>query len=331
MPSVAPQILVDAVLDAISQSGEGGGLISAVREHPRRFAIDGPDGPVLLWVYAWTLTPGGRPQLANEYRIQMTSVGSPLPLNPEGPTLLIGFEPVLGMFAGFDVGLHRTFAIGSPSVQIDIGSLRQALQDGLAFHRKSNDEIAVAIRPDQFMAYARNAEALHKSGRNFPTFRALSRVASFLPISEAELAALSTERRRLVRVVSRISRDANFTDQVLNAYGHRCAVTRAQLRLVDAAHILPVAAPDSPDHVVNGIALSPTYHRAFDSGLIYLEENHVMAINPRRVDLLSGLELAGGLDALRGSLGKIHLPADRRQWPDARLVRRANSYRRIER
>jgi putative restriction endonuclease len=55
------------------------------------------------------------------------------------------------------------------------------------------------------------------------------------------------------------------------AYGNRCAVTRVQLRLVDAAHILPVGTTGSADHVRNGIALSPTYHRAFDAGLIYLD------------------------------------------------------------
>lgn len=330
MPSVRPQDLVDALLEAISQSGEAGALVSSVRTHPRRFAVSGPDGPLRLWIYAWTLTPGGRPQLANEYRIQMTSVQSPLPLNPDGPTLLVGYEPSMGMFAGFDVGLHRTFTTGSPSVQVDIDSLRQALQDGLAFHRKTNGEITVAVRPDRFMAYARNAEALHRGGKDLPTFRALAKASSLAPIPEIDLAALNTERRRLVQVVRRASRDANFSDQVLNAYGRRCAVTRTQLRLVDAAHILPVAAPKSPDHVVNGIALSPTYHRAFDSGLIYLDDRLVMAVNPKRLNLLSSLNLAGGLDVFSAPLGRIHLPADRRQWPDVRLIRRANAYRRIE-
>lgn len=330
MPPLGPQELVDAILDGIIQSGEAGAFLSASRAHPRRFAVDGPEGSVLLWVYAWTLTPGGRPQLGNEYRIQMTSVQSPLAMNPDGPTLLLGYEPSLQMFAGFDVRRHATFTSGSPSVQIDIESLRQALQDGLAFHRKSNNEVAIAVRPDQLMAYARTARALHRGGRNLATFRALARASSLQSVSAATLEALSPQRRRLVSVVERLSRSANFVTQVLDAYGHRCAVTRSQLRLVDAAHILPVAAPSSPDHVINGIALSPTYHRAFDGGLIYLSERHVMTVNPKRAHLLEGLHLAGGLDALRASLGRIHLPADRRQWPDTRLIRRANAYRRIE-
>jgi len=53
-----------------------------------------------------------------------------------------------------------------------------------------------------------------------------------------------------------------------------------QLRLVDAAHILPVHTEETIDDVRNGIALSPTYHRAFDGGLIYLDENYAMRINP---------------------------------------------------
>jgi putative restriction endonuclease len=55
-----------------------------------------------------------------------------------------------------------------------------------------------------------------------------------------------------------------------------------QLRLVDAAHILPVGAVDSTDDVQNGVALSPTYHRAFDNALIFLDENLVMKINPSK-------------------------------------------------
>jgi hypothetical protein len=46
--------------------------------------------------------------------------------------------------------------------------------------------------------------------------------------------AVSEPRRRIVQTVSRLSRAANFRLQTLNAYGNRCAVTRAQLRLVDA-------------------------------------------------------------------------------------------------
>jgi putative restriction endonuclease len=214
-------------------------------------------------------------------------------------------------------------------VQIDMSALRQALQDGLAFHRKENNEIAVAIRPDQLMTYSRNAAELHRFGRQPRMLDMLSRASLRQEIAVPEIEHLGTERRRILETVSRMSRAANFREQVLNGYGHRCAVTRLQLRLVDAAHILPVAAPGSADHIVNGIALSPTYHRAFDCGLIYLDERYVMRCNADREPELKTLNLDGGLNEFKASLGKIHLPADRRQWPDLRFIRKANRYRRI--
>jgi putative restriction endonuclease len=102
-----------------------------------------------------------------------------------------------------------------------------------------------------------------------------------------------------------------------------------QLKLVDAAHILPVAAPGSLDHIVNGIALSATYHWAFDNGLIFLDERYVMKVNAEREQQLAQLQLDGGLLAFKGPLGKIHLPADQQQCPDVRFIRTANKYRRI--
>ena len=106
-------------------------------------------------------------------------------------------------------------------------------------------------------------------------------------------------------------------------------MTRSQLRLVEAAHILPAAAEGSIDHVVNGIALSPTYHRAFDSGLIYIDNEFNMQVNPKKLSDLEILNLGGGIDQFRSPLGRIHLPADRGQWPDIRIVSRANKFRGI--
>jgi putative restriction endonuclease len=103
-----------------------------------------------------------------------------------------------------------------------------------------------------------------------------------------------------------------------------------QLRLVDAAHILPVHAKETIDDVRNGIALSPTYHRAFDSGLIYLDENHEMRINPVRELQLVTLNLDGGIEDFKHYLNKrIYLPPDKRQWPEISMIRKANRYRRI--
>lgn len=260
----------------------------------------------------------------------MTTVTSPLPLNPKGYTLLLGYEPNTKMFAGFDLARHRTFTTGSPSVQIDIKCIHKALQDGLAFDRKNNLEIAIGIRPDQMLNYMANAEDLHRLGRNAAMYGLLSKASALERITQKEVTKLTPKRQRILSTVNRWARSASFHQQVLTAYGNRCCVTRMQLRLVDAAHILPVEADETTDDVCNGIALSPTYHRAFDGGLIYLDDDYLMKINPERELQLVTLNLNAGINDFKRYLGnRINLPPDRRQWPDVNMIRKANKYRRI--
>lgn len=281
-------------------------------------------------MYAWTLTHGGRPSLPDEYRIQMTTVTSPLSLNPKGYTVLLGYEPNLKMFGGFDLRRHHRFTTGSPSVQIDIKCIHKAMQDGLAFDRKDNDEIAVGIRPDQILSYIANASELHRLGASAAMYGLLVRASALEKITERELSRLPQERRKIVSTVNRLSRAACFRQQVLTAYGNRCALSRLQLRLVDAAHILPVGAEGSTDDIQNGLALSPTFHRAFDNGLVFLDDDYVMRINPAKELQLVTLRLDGGLPDFKSLLDKrIHLPPDRRQWPEPAIIRKANDYRRI--
>lgn len=330
MPAVAPEELTEALTSAISDSGYSGQIASGLRTQPKTFVVTDPQaGTRSVAAYAWTLTFGGRPQLANEYRIQMTGVRSPLSTNTASLTVLVGYEPNLRLFAGFDLLRHHTFTTGSPSVQIDIGALRRAEIEGLSFHRKSNDEIAVGIRPDMFMAYAMNAAVLHRFGRDANLLRVLSEAVHAEPAPQ-DVQSLSVERQRVVSEVSRLSRAAGFRRRVLFAYGNRCAVTRIQLRLVEAAHILPVGAPGSVDHVRNGIALSPTYHRAFDAGLIHLDEEHRMQLNEGQAHLLEKIDLAGGLATFKATLGQaIFLPPDENQRPTIDFIRRANRFRQV--
>lgn len=319
------------IVEAIAESGAVGLSVPNGAGNPRKFLISSGSGTLSLWAYAWTLTHGGRPSLPDEYRIQMTTVASPLPANPDGYTVLLGYEPNLQLFAGFDLRRHALFTEGSPSVQVDIRQMRQALQDGLSFDRKANDEIAVGVRPDLFLFYCLHAGELHEAGENDGTLGVLSKASQMKPVADSELATLSRERRRLVREVSQVARSASFRMRVLQAYGFRCAVTRGQMRLVEAAHILPVSfGQGSVDDVRNGIALSPTYHRAFDVGLIYLDHALNMRLNEARTTELRRMNLDAGIPALAESLGRIHVPADPRQYPAAQFVRLANQYREIE-
>lgn len=329
MPRLPGHQLTEAVSGGIVESGYSSILLATTGANPRRLVVLGPDGDQTdAWVYVWTLTPGGRPSLPHEYRIQMTGVKSPLSMNTNGPTVLLGYEPALGVFAGFDLERHRTFTPGSPSVQIDIRTVEEALQNGLSFDRKDNAELAIGIRPDLLMAYIHNSADLHRYGASARLQALLHRLSvEGNPATEQDLASLTGPRRRLVRTVSAAVRLGSFRMQVLRAYGYRCAVTKTQLRLVDAAHILPVGVPGSSDDIRNAIALSPTYHRAFDRGLIYLDQNLVMRVNERQAQELADLGLGLGLSSIKACLGKILVPLDRKQWPHRSFITKANKVR----
>ena len=81
---------------------------------------------------------------------------------------------------------------------------------------------------------------------------------------------------RVRRLVTRLDRNAQFSKNVLEAYGRRCAVSGLLADgfdgLIEAAHIRGAGSPHfGPDDIKNGIALTPTLHRLFDRHLFSLE------------------------------------------------------------
>lgn len=328
MPPASREAINRAILEAISECGAVGFPVQSSSAHPRVYLVAHSSRQTSLWVYCWNLTHGGRKSLPDEYRIQMTTVESPLPMNPDGHTLLLGYEPDHEVFAGFDLERHRTFTSGSPSVQVSIPTLNDCLQDGLAFQTKSNDDIAIGVRSDHLLFYCQNARELHRLGDDSKYLETAELAVKAQEFNELEIQELPEQRQLVIRETARWSRSSTFTKQVLNAYDNRCAVTRRKLRLVDAAHILPVKAGDqSIDTVRNGIALSPTFHRAFDRGLIYLDESMFMRLNSSAADDLARQGLDTGINSFTAHLGKIHLPYDSAQHPDPYYIRLANSYR----
>ena len=332
MPAVSPRVLVRSITEAFAESESIAIVVSQGSRNPRRFIVQTGRSHFEVWIYIWSLTHGGgAARSKNEYRIQLTGVSAPLPRNPSGgPTLLMGLESSTQCFAGFDIEKHHTFSANSPSIQIPLTTLHAALQNGLSFARKENDEIAIGVRPDQFLTYVQNASILHMLGADADVSRLLSQATNLEEVDIEELESLSHERQRIVSTVSKLSRDANFRRKILNAYESRCSVTRIQLGLVDAAHILPVGIEGSTDHVSNGISLSPTYHRAYDRGLIFLDESLVMRTNAKRISELDEERLTGGLADFSEFLNRrIHLPHDRNQWPDSQMIQEANRVRGI--
>ena len=61
-----------------------------------------------------------------------------------------------------------------------------------------------------------------------------------------------------------------------------------QLDLVQAAQILPVSHDKSTDETSNGTALYANHHAAFSAGLVYIDEDYTIQVNPEVADELDG-------------------------------------------
>jgi putative restriction endonuclease len=90
------------------------------------------------------------------------------------------------------------------------------------------------------------------------------------------------ERERIVAV-----RNAAFVSNVKHAYHYRCAVSGLVVQsdsrrnyLVEACHIRSFS--DSlTESISNGIALSPTLHKAFDAGLFTIDDTYKVIVSSR--------------------------------------------------
>lgn len=96
-----------------------------------------------------------------------------------------------------------------------------------------------------------------------------------------------TEREALVK--SRIGQ-GRFRNLVLEIWDYRCAVTGSGL-LLTASHIKPWKTSSNFERLDgwNGLALSPTFDRAFDAGLITFEDNACIRLSPRLPEIEAGL------------------------------------------
>lgn len=111
-----------------------------------------------------------------------------------------------------------------------------------------------------------------------------------------------------------ILRSHIFRKAVLEIYDGRCAISGMKLEfgnnfsMVDACHIVPFADAQG-DTITNGIALSPTLHRAFDRGLVSVSNDYRVLVHPRLTDHFPEVGIR------QFNRQEIYLPQDSRFYP----------------
>lgn len=111
-------------------------------------------------------------------------------------------------------------------------------------------------------------------------------------------------------------RNGTFKKWIPKIYQNTCAISRMRLvstfgySLIDACHIRPFS-DNQDDRVTNGIALCPNLHRAFDRGLISIDQDFKVLVTDQIQEDKSN---PYGIEKLKGK--KILLPSEKHLWPD---------------
>ena len=117
-------------------------------------------------------------------------------------------------------------------------------------------------------------------------------------------------------------RNCTFKKVVPKIYQSTCAITGMNVStisgrsLIDACHIVPFSRTQD-DRVSNGIALCPNLHRAFDSGLVAIDQDYRVMVSDQVIEDLCH---PYGLAKLKGR--KIILPSEKHLWPSQENLER---------
>lgn len=296
-------------------------------DHPARTSVIKGDVRIEAWIHIWNVTPGGRSKSRPlERRIQPTGIGDRFRTSTGTQTLILGWSDEAQVFAAFDYLYHAHQIGSSPSIQTDLPALEAAAQDGIGVFAKTTGELSIAIRPDMLGLYLEQRQILHTLGRDAEQLNALRQMASD-PL-EVEPGDLPANRRKVMSTTLRSLRDRRFGEIVLTAYGHQCALCGIQLRLLDAAHILPVAHPASNDKVTNGVALCVVHHRAYDMGLVTFDQSYAILVNQHILAILAAEGRNGGFGAFQAALApSLLLPLAQTNHPSLSMIAKANELR----
>ena len=325
MPAdLAKSELLHVVTQSVLDSGCG--LICLDRNHPFRIRIYYDDKSRDAKIIIYNISHGGKKRAEDEYRIQIKEIG----IEPEAEckTIILGYHSRMEVFAGWDASKHPSPKYSS-SLQIRLEALEKASMYGFSTCDKGNGEIVVAFKPGLMSEYIRNLEDLHSFGESVYDLNILEEATGAKgPNMDMDIQGISPERRTVLQTILKRQRDSSFRERILSAYNHRCAFSGVQLKLVDAAHIIPVRCQGATDETDNGIALSAIHHKAYDRGLITFDENYKIKVNEGELHRLQDLDLIGGFNEFKACLRDvIYLPSEKTLRPNPEYVRRANELR----
>ena len=244
------------------------------------------------------------------------------------PVFFLGYSDDNAVFTAWDPEPLRSRINQKQIVSVysRFSSLQQAQQNGIAIYIDSNDQRIISFRPEYLGLYLENYQTMHHS--NEAALLQLIHRSDSVDSTSEEGTEVAIDHEEFKLTKPRAGRDPIFKKMVYEAYGNRCAFSGMQLDIVEAAHIVPHSHESGTDEVQNGICLSPLHHKAYDSGLIYIDENYNIKLNEERVQYLEKIGKDGGLKKfLDLQYDQVTLPKLESYYPSKEYIRLANQIR----
>jgi HNH endonuclease len=251
---------------------------------------------------------------AYEFRFQNPAEENQRPIIPVAGVLpvLIGFTEDWGK--PICVAPDVTRRIGSRnrfSILFRDSLIQQAVNRGWAEYNSSTDETIVAFQAALLPAYL----SLRSVGANVPIIGITNTIEN-TGFNEVED---ETVRQRARVAVSRLARDWAFRRDVVSAYEGHCALCGLDWGLIEAAHIYPASAPNSPDTVPNGLGLCGNHHILLDSHKLHVDpQTFRVKIHPA---IRANANSPGRL-FLDNTFTELKLPTNRLHRPSSEMLTR---------
>jgi len=251
-------------------------------------------------------------------------------LNARELVFFLGYSDDHGTFTAWNplllkkrINKNQTISVYSRfSVQ------KKAKEQGIAIYKDNNGQKIISFRPEYLGLYLENFPEMHQSSEE--SLLNLIQQSDKLEETKERGKDIVIDDEKFILTKQRQIRDPRFRKKIYLAYRNRCAFSGIQLDLIEAAHIIPHAHKLSTDEIINGICLSPLHHKAYDAGLIYINEEYNIKINNDKVQYLEKIGKDGGLKKFSDlQYATMLLPKINSHKPSKKYIKIANKIRGI--
>ena len=301
MPMLSAGELLQAFIDSCRRTTDA--VLCVEGRNPYRLSLNGDT----CTVFIANVSHASRSD-ADEYRIQCPGeLPSRLSRrSTQGEAIcILGYHAESGAFSAWDPALflQRSRTTRRFSLYTRLSSLHRASANGFDRHVDAGGQTVLLFRQDYLALYIENVGFIHRA-----TDRALKSIVDLYgstPVGTVPRRQVTVARRKVRLTHTQYARSPHFRQEVLSAYGNRCAMCRLQLELVEAAHLVPHAHPEGLDVVENGIALCALHHRSLDTALLYIDGDYQIRLNHTRYRYLRKVCIANGIKLLKRNVRKM--------------------------